>query len=75
MEEEVKVIEAALSKLNADVVTVFDQGWNSANAITVKTKIETMESNLTKLKDNIRLLKERINKHIGDVQGVDTING
>ena len=75
MEEQVKVIETALSKLNSDVLTVFDQGWNSANAITVKTKIETMETSLTKIKDNIRLLKERIDTHIGNVENVDTING
>ena len=75
IETEVTNIETALEKLNRNVLEVFPEGWNSSNASIVLNKITTMSGELVKIKNATRVLRERIDTHIGNVEITDTVTG
>ena len=75
MEEQVVIIEQALTKLNDNVRASFKDAWNSNNSVIVEQKIDAMQRNLEIVKNKVRALKERINAHAENVERQNEVAG
>ena len=75
MEEQVVIIEQALTKLNDNVRTSFKDAWNSNNSVIVEQKIDAMQRNLEIVKNKVRALKERIEVHAENVEKQNEVVG
>ena len=75
MEEQVVIIEQALTKLNDNVRTSFKDAWNSNNSVIVEQKIDAMQRNLEIVKNKVRALKERIEAHAENVEKQNEVVG
>ena len=75
MEEQVVIIEQALTKLNDNVRTSFKDAWNSNNSVIVEQKIDAMQKNLEIVKNKVRALKERIEAHAENVEKQNEVVG
>ena len=74
IENQVAIIESALTNLQNDVIAIFQTGWASTNSQMVDDKIREMNDHLTVVKDNTRRIRERIDAHVGNVETEDTVN-
>lgn len=75
IETEVSTLENGLSSLDKDVLDIFPEGWNSDNAAKVLRNIQNMRNELAKIKDATRVIRERIDTHIGEVESQDIVSG
>ena len=75
MEEQVVIIEQALTKLNDNVRASFKDAWNSNNSVIVEQKIDAMQRNLEIVKNKVRALKERIDAHAENVEKQNEVAG
>ena len=75
MEEQVVIIEQALTKLNDNVRASFKDAWNSNNSVIVEQKIDAMQKNLEIVKNKVRALKERIEAHAENVEKQNEVAG